>query len=268
MFVKSKGLLQDKDSISAAAGGQPDYNQYIMTHREKLLYIAAAASLIFMTGFIFYKSYILSLLLCPLALIYPRIRTKEIIEKRKRELNLQFSQALYALSSSLSAGRSTEAAFKETLKDLTIQYPDRETLIIRELETIVRRIEMNETIESALTDFAERSHLEDIESFADVFQTCKRTGGNIVEIIRNTSNIINDKIEIRQEIDTLLAARKFERKILNVMPVGMIFLISASASDYMEPVFNTIPGRIAMTISILLIAAAAVISKKVLRIDV
>ncbi|MDF2522623.1 MAG: Flp pilus assembly protein TadB [Clostridiales bacterium] len=268
LFDKTKDRLEDMVTVNVSAGRQPDYNQYFMSHREKLLYILAASLIIFIIGYVFYRSFVLSILLCPFAVFYPRIRTKEIIENRKCELNLQFSQLLYSLSSSLSAGKAIEAAFKETLKDLSIQYPDRDAFIIRELETIVGRIEMNETIETALADFATRSHLEDIENFSDVLQTCKRTGGNMVEIIKNTSNIMNDKIEIRQEIDTLLAARKFERKVLNVMPIGMIFLISASAADYMEPVFSTFAGRIAMTLSIILLAVEAMISDKVLRIDV
>ena len=38
----------------------------------------------------------------------------------------------------------------------------------------------------------------DIEDFANVFQVCYRKGGNIKETIRNTYEIINDKMGIRQ----------------------------------------------------------------------
>jgi len=47
---------------------------------------------------------------------------------------------------------------------LCILYPDPDTYIIREVEYIVRRLEMNETIEDALEDLAKRSHLEDIQT--------------------------------------------------------------------------------------------------------
>jgi len=43
---------------------------------------------------------------------------------------------------------------------LCILYPDPDTYIIREVEYIVRRLEMNETIEDALEDLAKRSHLK------------------------------------------------------------------------------------------------------------
>ncbi len=127
---------------------------------------------------------------------------------------------------------------------------------------------MNETVEAVLSDFARRARIEDVENFSDVFQLCKRTGGNIVEVVRNTSGIISDKIEIRQEIDMLLAQRKFEQKVLNVVPVAMIVLLSASAADYMEPVFTTAVGRLVMTAAIGLLAAAWFLSRRIMDIKV
>lgn len=245
-----------------------DYDVYVMKPLEKVLYVMAAAVVIFIIAFVFYHSIILSLLLTPFALFYPKMRTKEIIKKRKNELNLQFKDLLYSLSSSLIAGKSIESAFKEAIKDLSILYPSPETYIIQEVELIVRRIEMNETVESALEDLSKRSHLEDIENFFDVFQTCKRTGGNLVSVMRNTSNIINDKIEIKEEINTILSSKKFEQKILSIMPIFIIALLSATTDDYMAPVFNTPIGRIVMTIAMVVIAVGYFISVKIMDINV
>lgn len=246
----------------------PDYDVYVMSIKERIGYTLLAAVVIYLVAFIFYQNYIISLVVAFAALLYPKIRNKEIIEKRKNELNLQFKDMLYSLSSSLSAGKSVESSFKEVLNDLSIIYPDSNTFIIKEIEYIVRKIEMNETIESALEDFAKRSHLEDIENFVDVFQTSKRSGGNIVEIIKNTSNIISDKIEVKEEIDTLLASRKFEQKVLVCMPIFLILFLSVSTGDYMYPVFHDLIGRIVMTVSLVLIVVAYFISKKIMNIKV
>lgn len=266
LFAKDSfmGTIEEEQSLRKLV----DYNVYIMSKKERLLYALLAAVAIFTVGYIFYRSIILSALLCPLAILYPKYRTKELIAKRKSDLNLQFKDMLYSLSSSLSAGKAPESAMKDVQRDLAIQYPDPNTYILKEVEYIIRRIEMNETIEAAFENFAKRSHLEDIQSFADVFNSCKRSGGNIVEIIRNTSNIINDKIEIKQEIETLLSQKKFEQKILNIMPLAMIIILSVSAKDYMEPVFTTVAGRAVMTVSMLLLALAFFISNKIMDINI
>ncbi len=245
-----------------------DYDIYIMKGREKLLYMVLAAVLIFGVAHIFYRSIWLSLLLTPLSLYYPKIKIRELIARRKNELTLQFKEALYCLASSLSAGKSVELAFKDVLQDMALLYPDPDTYILQEIEEIVRKIEMNETVEEALTDFAKRSHLEDVVNFADIFVTAKRSGGNMVEIIRNTSVIIGDKLRIKEEINTLLAARKFEQKVLHWMPVVLILLLSWSVGDYMRPVFETVQGHIVMTVALILLGAASFISKKVMKIEV
>lgn len=254
--------IEHKDS------GFIDYNTYIMTQKEKTLYIIIAAIAIFIVGYVFYQSLVFSALLTPVALFYPKIKTKDIIKKRKEELNLQFKEALYSLSSSLTAGKSIEMAFKDALKDLIILYPDPDTFILKEFQYIIRKLEMNETVESALEDFADRSHIEDIRNFVDVFKTCKRTGGNLVQVMKNTSDIINDKIVIKQEISTILSQRKFEQKVLNLVPIGMIFLLSTSSADFMRPIFTQISGRVVMTIAIVLLVTAYFISKKIMDIEV
>lgn len=245
-----------------------DYDTYVMPPGRKLFYVMLAVPAVYALAFLFYRSHMLSLLITPAALFYPGIKRKAIIRRRKKELNLQFKDMLYSLSSSLAAGKPVELAFRDVSRDLSVIYPDPDTDIIREVRYITARLELNESIETALSDFALRSHTDDIENFAEVFRTCKRSGGNIIDVIRNTSAIINDRIEIRQEIDTMLSERKFERKLLNVMPILMMLLLSLSAGDYIKPVFTTAAGRIVMTVSIVLLAAAYFLSGKIMNIEV
>ena len=93
------------------------------------------------------------------ALFYPKIKTKEIIKRRKKLLNLQFKDMLYALSSSLTAGKSPETVFSDVLKDLKVLYPTTDVYIIKEVEYIIRKLNMNETV-AVLDDLAKRSKLK------------------------------------------------------------------------------------------------------------
>jgi tight adherence protein B len=263
--LKAAALRRD---CSTKSGLPVDYNVYNMPSAEKLVCILAAGAVLFTVGFIFYRSIVFSLLLLPLALKYPGIRTKEIIRKRKNELSLQFREALYSIAASLSAGKSIEAALRDAQQELSLQYPEEGTYIILELEQMNKRLEMNETMEQVLADFADRSHLEDILNFAEVFIICKRTGGNLVQVVKNTAEIISDKIDVRQEINLLLTEKKLEHKILNLMPVFIILMLSTSAEEFMAPVFTEPLGRAAMTLALLLFAAAYFISAKIMNIEV
>ncbi len=248
--------------------GLIDYDVYVMSKDEKIINIIIAAVIVFAIGYMCYHNVILSVLLSFIALKWPKMRVKQKIAKRHSELAIQFKDMLYSLSSSLSAGKSVETGLKESLQDLRIIYPDENAYIIQELSYIVRGIEMNETVESMFGQFSERAHNEDIENFVDIFRTCKRTGGDMVQVIKTTSQTIGEKIEIKQEINTMISGKKFEFKALMIMPVFLILLLSVSSADYMEPVFTTALGHIVMTIAIALFAVAYVVGNKIMTIEV
>ena len=248
--------------------GLIDYDVYVMSKEERIFNIAIAAIVIFAIGYMCYRNIILSALLAIFAVKWPKMRVKQIIAKRHSELAVQFKDMLYSLSSSLSAGKSVETGLKECLQDLRIIYPDDDAYIIQEISYIVRGVEMNETIEDMFAQFSERAHNEDIENFVDIFRTCKRTGGDMVQVIKTTSQTIGEKIEIKQEINTMISGKKFEFKALMVMPIFLILLLSVSSADYMAPVFETAIGHIVMTIAIVLFAVAYVVGDKIMTIEV
>lgn len=248
--------------------GLIDYDVYVMSKNERIMYTVLAYVIIFIVGYIFYENIILAALLGLLGLFFPKIRTKQIIKARKNALSVEFKDWLYSLASSMSAGRSIETAFKESYRDLEIIYPNPDTPIMQELQHMIRCLEMNETVETVVLEFAERTHIEDIESFGEVIKISKRSGGNLVDVIRSTSNIIGDKIETKQDIETTISGKKFESRILCCMPVVMIALLTATSYDYMEKVFTTFVGHAAMTVSIIMFVAAFFIGEKIMDIEV
>lgn len=244
-----------------------NYNTYNMTSLEKAKYIAFAAVLIFVAGYIFFSNIILSAIISGLSFVSPVIARKHLVKKQKNNLKMQFKDALNSISSSLSAGRSVEESFRSSLGDLRILYLDEDTLILKELELINRKVEMNETIEEALQEFAIRADLEDVTNFVDVFSICKSTGGNLIEVIKNTSNIINQKIEIKNEIDIQIAEQKLSQKILNIMPFGLLILIAVSSPDYIAPLYSP-AGNVVMLIVLSMLVVSYFIGAKIMDIKV
>jgi tight adherence protein B len=244
-----------------------DYSIYKMKSLEYFLALVIAAAVLFLIGYIFYRSFFLALLITPLSMFYPRIRIRQIIKKRNTELRLQFKDSLQSLSSSLHAGKSFESAMRSAISDLLIQY-ETDSYIIREFEIIVRKLESNETVERAFAQFAERSMVEEIISFAEILETCKRTGGNLISAIKSSTDIISDKIEVLNDIGSILAEKKLEQNILTIMPIVLILMLSASAKDFMMPVFTGIIGRVVMTISMILFVVAYFLSEKITNIEV
>jgi len=74
---------------------------------------------------------------------------------------------------------------------------------------MVRQMEMNRPIETLMSEFAARSGLEEVENFARIFAIAKRSGGRLVPIISHTVQVMNDRFQVKEELRTLTASRKF-----------------------------------------------------------
>ncbi|MFS0838162.1 type II secretion system F family protein [Paenibacillus sp. 1P03SA] len=253
--------------LRVSPAGLTDYGSYRMTLRETVLTSGLSGLVFAGIAFIFYKDLILALLCTMLGLTVPRFRKIRLITVRKAKLILQFKQALYCLSTSLTAGRSVENSFREAWKDLQMLYPDPNCLIVREFEIIIRRLDNGEPIEHAVADFAVRAQCEDVTNFSDVFTTCKRTGGNLVEVIRRTAGIIGDKLDIEQDISVMVAQKKLESRVLLAAPVCMVAVLGFSSPDYMAPLYSG-TGPLIMTGGLLALGGCMWLTGKIMDIKV
>ena len=64
--------------------------------------------------------------------------------------------------------------------------------------------------------------LEDLRSFTAVFIAAKRSGGDMLAIIKDTAAQIGDKIDVKREIETILAAKQYEFRVMSAVPYVII----------------------------------------------
>lgn len=267
---RKKPHIQPDTTLKVKLSSNPsiiDYANYTLSSKEKLVAILMLSVPVFFIGYIFYQNMVLAGLLASTGCLYPRVYRQQIIQKRKNRLYVQFKQALSCLSSSMTVGKSIETAFREAWEDLQLLYPEPNCLIVVEFGMICRKVENGEPIESALRHFADRSHLEDIQSFTDVFLTCKRTGGNLVEVMKRTATVISEKLEITQEISVMVAQKRFESKVLVIAPIAIVAVLAFSSPDYMEPLYRG-SGVLIMTVCLLLLGACFILTQKIMNIKV
>lgn len=194
------------------------------------------------------------------------IRQKQIIEKRRKNLRDQFRDMLEGLVTSLGAGNNVPDSFVSVYEDLKIQYaPD--SYIVRELEIILEGIRHNVPVEDILMDFGNRSGINDIKTFANVFNISYRKGGNIKDVIRNTHNIISEKIEIAEDIETTVTSGKLDQKIMLAMPIALILIIKFMSPEFAEN-FATPAGIVSTTIAVICFVGAYFIGKTMLDIKI
>ncbi len=261
-----------------------NYNVYFMSAVEKILYGALAFVAGAAVGYLFYGgigvdefgeptalTWFLNIVImagvgAAAARAFLPIRTKQLCAARQSKLRSQFRDMLEAISTSLSAGKNVQESFSGVYEDLKNQYEE-DAFILQELYVINDGIANGITIEELLADFGQRSGCEDIQDFASVFEICYRKGGNIRDTVRNTYDILSDKMAINEEIETIVTGSKSEQSLMLVMPVLLIGMIKLGSPDFAAN-FVTPSGLAATTIALVLFVASYFVGRIVLDIKV
>lgn len=234
LFQKKKEPAYEE--IPSLIGNGDDYHVYHMTFQDRLIAFLIGGGGGAAVGWIFFNSIPVCIVFALLiGYVAQSIYRDYKLEKRKKQLLLQFKDLLETLTSSYATGKNTLDSFTDAANDM-VQIYGEEADIVKELVIIVGGMQNNLNIEALLTNFAQRSGLDDVQNFADVFRVALRQGANIKDIIASTRDIISDKIEIEMEIDTMMAGNKNELNIMMVMPLVIIVSLGGmgggmSASD-------------------------------------
>ncbi len=276
---KEKKELEPQYIMSDLNTPMLNYKVYVMSKQEKLINFLIAFIAGGVLGLIFYggqfrdsdgiatKATMISniIIFISVGLIASKIffplRCKQLHDKRQRELTKQFRSMLESLAVSLSSGMNMSESLISTHGDLKVEYSEN-AYIVTEVKEMIDGIQNNIPIENKMASFGERSEIEDIKNFGNVFAICYRAGGNMKDIVRRTNNIISEKIEINEEIETALSSNKMQFNAMMVIPIVIVLLLKTMSSSFAAS-FATVPGIIATTIAIGLFIAAYKLGQKI-----
>jgi len=240
----------------------PDYKKSPSVTVDYIVAFAVGLVTGFLVLFVFYKLLILSVLGgVLLGFINIFISVSSSIKKRKIKLRVQFFDLLEAMSVSMRAGNPLLKSLQSAREDLMLIYPESSD-IIAELDIIIGKFNNAVPLSESFSDLADRSGLEDIKSFASIYATIEGKSGRADEIVRETQQIISDKMEIEMEIDTLMTAAKSEVNIMLMMPLVILGVIGYAGAGFMDAIYTTGAGRLVSTGGLLVFLLSYVMARK------
>lgn len=218
-------------------------------------------------AWLFYQSVAIMMVCLVLLPFYRNERRKVREQEDKRRLNRGFADALSSFSAALEAGYSAENAVRETVRDLALLYPEDEP-IYREFRHLQHQLQNNQSLEKAFADMAEKTQDEDMLCFAEVFEIAKRSGGDLIRVIRTTERTMAERAEVKREIRTILTAKRLEANIMNLMPCGILLYFLICDPVYLQPLYETMAGRVVMTVLLVVYAGCVRMTDRITQIEV
>ena len=246
---------------------ETDYRIYILSRKEWAIAIGAYAALAGAVGILFFDSPVASLLLCPGFYFFFKEYRQGLLQRRRRMMQIQFLDGMQMTATALQAGYSIENAWKEAKKELQKIYR-LDSFIVQEFSLLCAQIDMSRTSGELLASLGRRSGVEEIQSFSEIFETTRRTGGDLLRIIRTTVSSMRQRQDTLAEIETSLSGKAMEQNIMSIMPLGILGYVRFTSPEFLEPVYGNLPGILVMSACLIVYGMAFLWGRSIVKIEV
>ena len=217
--------------------------------------------------FLVYRS-IWAIFFFPMVCFYQiQIEKRREFEERKLKLQEEFLQGIGVLNNALQAGLSMENAWKEVEKETKLLYGSSSTFYMA-IKEMNQKVAHNTPIEKLFLEYAYQCKLEDMIQFADLLEFGKRSGSNWKKMIEGIVVKMIERQDTRKQIEIMIAEKKMEQQIMNIVPIGLLAFLQVSAWDYMSVLYHNWLGIIVMTVFMIGYLLAIWFSQKILKVDV
>jgi tight adherence protein B len=191
----------------------------------------------------------------------PRPFMNYLVERRINAYSLQMVDALNLLANGLRAGLSVPQAIGMVVDELP-------NPVSQEFNTILQNTRIGVTLEEALENLAKRIPTEDNDMFVTSVNILRETGGNLAEVFDTITEVIRERVRLKQKIDTYIAQGFFQGLVIFCMPFAITALFASSDPASMAPLFNTILGNIIIMVALAFNLAGGYVILKIIKVKV
>jgi len=184
------------------------------------------------------------------------------LDKRKKELTLEFLEKMRDVASFLSVGKSLNNAIQEALESGNIS-----NVMFRELDTVRRDIFTGRKISQAFMSMYDRLQIEDIKMYAETLSTFEETGGNLITVMKANDQFATSKLEIRNAQNIFAESQKSSQKVVIGIPLCMIVGFFLFNPSFFGDFYSTFVGQIIAIICVSILIAGVYLSNKLAKID-
>ncbi len=198
-------------------------------------------------AYFFYQSWVAVGCLFPIGIFVMYRQWKKWQRQVLLEIELGFKEWLYFIKDSMNAGKSFEQAaiFCKTTFCKTL---GEKNYFNKSVEQIYRGMELHIPIEKCMTKLGEETEIDVIKEFTIVFEIARKQGTHMTNTLERTIRQIYSKIELRQEIQSMIQAKKLEQQIMCVMPFFILIFVGKASGGYFTSLYHNVQGVFVMSI--------------------
>jgi len=175
-------------------------------------------------------------------------------------IDQQLADAVRSLAAGIRAGLSIPQAVAHAARE-------GEPPLSHALQLVVDEVELGGGLEQALQGWASEVGTDDARLVVGVLGLHRRTGGDLPRVLDQVAVTLRDRTSAAQEVRGLTAQARLSGAILGFLPVGFFGFLWLTSRAEIEGAFRSPVGIAALTIGLVLEAAAFLWIRKLLEVE-
>lgn len=244
-----------------------NYKTYVFSKKEWIFCLLQSIGITGVVNLFCYRSWWAWGLVIPVGIWYTRWKQKEMAERRRRILQNHFKDVLQSLQTAVRARYSMEQSVTECRREMERLFGERDDLV-RELRYMESQMQVGVPVEQLFWNLGQRSGVEEIRNFGDIFLIARRSGGNLGKILGNLAEVLGEKIRVTGEIQVAIAGKKLEQMVMSLVPGAMILYMQLTSRGFLDVLYHNLPGALVMTGCLGVYLFSFRMGRKIVRIQV
>jgi tight adherence protein B len=167
---------------------------------------------------------------------FPLLFLRSKRERRMKKFDRALPSALDIIARSLRAGHSLSAA----LEIVGEQAPEP---VRSEFRTLCRQQNLGLPFRDAVFNLVERVPSTDLQLVVTSMLVQRETGGNLVEILDRTNQVMRDRVRLEGEVRVYTAQGRLTAWILGLLPAFLYFMLRLANPAYMRIMTTSPTGQ-------------------------
>ena len=160
-----------------------------------------------------------------------------------------------------------ENAWKEVEQELRLLHGESNELY-QKIRKMNSSVTLNIPVEKLFSQMAYEFQIEEMIQFSQIMEFGKKSGGNWKQIIDGTVSRMLERYEAQREIEVVIAGKKMEQQVMSWMPLGILAFLQFSSWQYISILYESLFGRIIMTVCLVAYVLALFLGEKIMDIQV
>lgn len=243
-------------------------NEYICFSFSEILKLSIKAlGVILLLDYFFYKSIIALPFLFPIGILFFVLQEKASFRKKRLEVCNQFKELMEITVIGLKAGYSAENAIEGSYEELKNLF-GKDSVICRMIKDISALRKNHRSIPDYFILAGRKMGIEQIEEFGRVYAIAYQSSGNLSLVLEKCAQTLSEKLQMNEEIESLLNEKVFESNIMSFMPFIIMGYIDITSPGYFKLMYKNTVGIIVMTVCLAVYMLAYIWSYRLSRIEV